>query len=326
MTDAITSNSMIPSNPGIVAQQIKDGAQVVAPIVPGASPIVEPAQLPAPGVESYDFWGGVETRIEPEAIPAQPGAEPVQPVVPAASPTAGQPVVPAADALTPEQHAAIIEAGAVAAPVAAPQPAAAPQPIGDITQQTIAHLAQTEYAMPKEVADKLVSNPEEVYPTLAATMHVRLATQIGQAVSTLLPPIVEKIVNSKLEAQRLENDFFRLYPLLADPRFRPVVAQSLSMARQANPQATREQVMNDGASLAALKLRIAPQAQPVQAQVVAQAQGVQPAQVPVQQPNVAIAPLAVVPFQPAVGGGGALPNVQPELENEFEALANDPNW
>ncbi len=326
MTDAMTSNSMIPANPGIVAQQLKDGAQLVAPVPATVAPIVEPAQLPAPGVESYDFWGGVEQRIEPAALPAQPDTVPGQTVVPAPSPTAGQPTVPAATALTPEQHAAIIEAGAGVASVAAPQPAAAQQPVGDIMQQTINHLAGTEYAMSKELADKLVSNPEEVYPTLAATMHVRLATQIGQAVSSLLPSIVEKIVNSKLEAQRLENDFFRLYPLLADPRFRPVVAQSLSMARQANPQAAREQVMNDGASLAALKLRIAPQAQPVVAQVVARTNGVQPPVMPVQQPVVALAPLAVAPFQPAVGGGGALPNLVPELENEFEALAIDPNW
>ncbi len=323
MTDAITSNSMIPSNPGIVAQQLAAGAQVVAPIAPGAAPIVAPAQAPVPAVEAYDFWGGVEQRIEPEALPAQPGEVPVAPVVPAASPTAGQPTVPVATALTPEQHAAIIEAGAVAAPVAAPQAPAPVAPVGDITQQTIAHLASTEYAMPKEVADKLVSNPEEVYPTLAATMHVRLATQIGQAVSSLLPAIVEKIVGSKIEAHRLENDFFRLYPQLADPRFRPVVAQSISMARQANPQATREQVMNDGASLAALKLRITPQGV-APAQVVAQVPALQPAQIPVQQPN--LSPVAVVPFQPAAGGGGALPNLQPALENEFEVLAMDQNW
>ncbi len=326
MTEAITSNSMIPANPGIAAAQIAAGAQVIAPTVTVTPPIVAPVTTPVPAVEAYDFWGGVEQRGEPEQIPAQPAGAPVAPVAPGVSPTAGQPTVPVATALTPEQHAAIIEADAKGAPVAVPAPAQAPQQVDGLMQQTIAHLAQTEYAMPKEVADKLVSNPEEVYPTLAATMHVRLASQIGQAVSTLLPSIVEKIVSAKLEANRLENDFFRLYPLLADPRFRSVVAQSLSMARQANPQAPREQVMNDGASLAALKLRIAPQGV-APAQVVVPGAPLSPAPIPVQQPLVApVAPLAVVPFQPAAGGGGALPNLAPGLENEFEALALDQNW
>ena len=174
--------------------------------------------------------------------------------------------------------------------------------------------------MSKDLAEKLVLNPEEVYPTLAATMHVRLATQIGQAVQNILPQVIEKVVTAKLEANRLENDFFRTYPQLADIRFRAVVAQSLSIARQASPQASREQIMNDGAALAAMKLRLQLPAQPPQGLPI------QPvvSQVPVQPALIPVPPLPVAPFQPAVGGGGALPNpAAPVLENEFALMAMD---
>lgn len=323
MVDAVTGNSMIPTDPGIAAAQIAAGAKVIAPPSSGAPPMVgEPPVAPAPPVEAYDFWSGVEKQIAPAQVPPEEPAAPAQlDAVPPVVPPVPAPVVPEATALTPEQQAAIVEAGAAQAQPVLTAPTAAPVTDQNLLiQQTIEHLARTEYAMPQDVADKLVSKPEEVYPTLAATMHVRLATQIGQAVQNLLPSVIDKIVTAKLEANRLENDFFRSYPQLADIRFRTVVAQSLSMARTASPQAPREQIMSDGAALAAMKLRLQPQAIPQPGQPVVPQAIVQPALIPVQ-------PQVLAPFQPAVGGGGALPNpAAPELVNEFEALAMDQNW
>lgn len=325
---APTGNSMIPSNPSIAAQQIAQGAQQIAPPSAGAPPTSQvpqvavpvPAQVPAPvqalpPVEAYDFWSGVEKRIEPGQEPVQVDKppEPTPPqeqiVAPVAAPAQQPAQLPSTELqLSPEQQAAIVEAGAAEAPT--PTQAPAPAPATDLSAmeaQTIAHLARTEYALPEAVATRLVSEPEVVYPELAARLHVRLAGQIGQAMQQLLPGIIEQVVDRKIAAQSMENDFFRSYPQLADPRFRPVVTQSLRMARTASPQAGRDQVMSDGAALAAIKLRLQLTNGLQQPVVVAQA------------------PPALQPFQPAVGSSAQLPLTPPEV-NEFELLANDPNW
>lgn len=344
MTDAQTGNSMIPSNPGVAAAQLRDGAQAVAPLQAGAPPMAQVPTMPAPApepvqqpVESYDFWESVEQRVEPGQLdpvfqePQQPAAVPTQPVAPVQ-----QPGVPATQYALPEgqlsqeQQAAIVEAGAAEQGIAPQrQQQAAPQQqqvnTAAVEQQTIAHLAATEYALPKDEATRLVTEPEVVFPQLAARLHVRLATQLGQAVQQILPSIIEQVVDQKMKAQGLENDFFRSYPQLSDPRFRNVVAHSLRMARQASPQATRDQVMSDGAALAAMKLRLqltnGAQQPPVGTQVPAVPQ--QPvAAVPVQP----YAQPVHQPFQPAVGGGSVGLPIQQVPQNEFEVLAMDENW
>ncbi len=339
MNDAVTGNTMIPSSPGIAVQQLASGAQQVAPQTAGAPPMVgqvaapvapTPPEPPPPSVEAYDFWSGVEKRVDPgqEVIPepapavippaivppAAPEAPPVQ-AQPPAQPVAPEavPVQPLAEpALSPEQQAAIVEAGALGAPPAQPQAPAPQQDFSAIEAQTIEHLAKTEYALPPAEATRLVSEPEVAFPELAARLHVRLATQLGQAVQQILPSVIEQVVDAKMRAQQLENDFFRSYPQLADARFRPVVAHSLRMARQASPQAGREQVMSDGAALAAMKLRITNFT----------GNGVQQ---PVVTPPLVAQPVQPQ-FQPAVGGGVGLPMLPQAPVNEFEALANDLNW
>jgi len=332
---AVTGNSMIPGNPGIAVQQMQAGAQAVTPPTVGAPPtagavvpaVVPQALPPAPAVESYDFWGGVEQRVEPglEVQVAPPGQSTtpdqfVAPVVaPAQQPAALPPQQPGlAPGLSFEQQAAIVEAGAAVAPTPTqPIPPTQPQGLSNVEEQTIAHLARTEYALPEAEATRLISKPEEAFPEYAARMHVRMAGQIGQAMQQVLPAMIAQIVDGKLKAQALENDFFRSYPLLADPRFRPVVLQSLQMARAASPQADSTQIMNDGAALAAMKLRL-------QLTNGAQQPVVVP-QVPVQV-QAPVQPAPIQPFQPAVGGGAPLQTFQPGPVNEFEALANDMTW
>jgi len=326
MNDAATGNSMIPSNPGIAVAQAQQGAQQVAPQSPGAPPMAAqvpapaaqpPPAVPAPPVEAYDFWSGIEQRVEPgqpaipELPPMVPEAPPAQ-IQPQAQPVAPEQLPAQSPILSPEQQAAIVEAGALESPPAQPQaPAPAPgQDFSAMEAQTIAHLARTEYALPEAEATRLVSEPEVAFPELAARLHVRLATQIGQAVQQILPNVIEQVVDGKMKAQTLENDFFRSYPQLSDPRFRPVVVHSLRMARQASPQAGRDQVMNDGAALAVMKLRL-------------QANG---AQQPVVAPQIPPVQPVQPPFQPAIGGGVGLPTIPQEPVNEFAVLADDQNW
>lgn len=353
--EAQTGNNMIPSNPGIVQQQARDGAQQVAPMHQGyQQPPQQPQQQAAPQVESYDFWSGLEQSIEPTEeydlpqqqpqqyqVPNQPQQQqyqvPNQPASPGQQPQAQpqpdaqQPGGPSQ--LTFEQQAAILEAqGGRQAPQVqqAPQqtqqqPAQQPaQNYAAFEAQTIAHLASTEYAIPEDQARQMVAEPEKVYPQLAARMHVRLASQIGQAVQNMLPSVIDQMVEAKIRANNLEQEFFRTYKQLADPRFRPVVAASLRMAREINPQASPQQVMADGATLAAMKLRLNMNGQaPAQGQPVVQQQ---PQQFRQQQPAQQYAPPQAQPFMPAQGGGGAVLPTHQQEQNEFAALAMDPNW
>lgn len=327
---AKTGNSMIPANPSIAVKQIQDGAQQITPPSAGAPPtvgvvpaVVPQVTPPAQPVEAYDFWGGVEQRTdptpEPSVAPPAPAPEPGQFVAPSPEPAQQPAALPQQQpGVTPdlsfEQQAAIVEAGAAGAPTPTQPPVQAPRPdVSAIEAQTIAHLAKTEYMLSEEQATRLISKPEEAFPEYAARLHVRLAGQIGQAMQQILPGIIEQVVDGKLKAQALENDFFRSYPQLSDPRFRPVVTQSLRMARQASPQADRNQIMSDGAALAAMKLRLTL---------------TNGAQQPVAVPQVPVQaqPLPVQPFQPALGGGAPLQPTTQEQANEFEVLAADPNW
>lgn len=349
MTNAATGNSMIPSYPGIAQQQVRDGAQTVAPQYPGAAPRNQQPAPQAPATESVDFWAGIEKAIEPqqenyEGLYEQPSPAPQQ--QPQAQPDGqGQPSQPqpqgqpsAEPQLTQEQQYAIWEASSQGAPSPQAQqpqaPQAAPQQdYSALETQAIERLAASEYALPAEQAQLMVSEPEKVYPQLAARLHVRLASQIGQAVQQMLPSIVDNMVQQRMAAVELENQFYRSYPQLADPRFKPVVAASLRAVRQANPQASREQVMADGAAFAAMKLRLNLQAQnqgqPQQMAVPRfQPNGQQAPQyqVPTQPQAQQYPQQPVAPFQPAVGGGVGLPTNPQAQQNEFEVLANDPNW
>lgn len=91
------------------------------------------------------------------------------------------------------------------------------------------------------------------------------------------------------------------------------------MIRQVNPQASREEVMRDGAALAAVRLRT--RLGNVQ----------EPAQMPaLPQMPLAPAPAQVqpqAPFTPAQSGGASEPVVPTDPnQNIFADLALDPDW
>lgn len=344
-TVAQTGNPQIPASPQIAQQQVQSGA--VAPQTvqqPTPTPVVpETPATSEPSPTEKDFWGDVMfdtvTQEEPTAVvpPAEPpvgqpqpqpqpvveGQPPVQQPEPA--PVLETPAPTGLEGLSPEQVEAITAATPQPqAPVQPQQPAPQPQATTP-AQQMVTQLEQTLYQIPKDDADRLVTEPEAVLPSLAARMHVTIAAQLGQAVQQALPAVVERVVEQRMKSQNTENDFFRSYPQLADPRFRTVVVQSLQAAKHvAGAQATRQQVMQDGAALAAMKLRVAlqPQAAVQQPQVASVPQGQQPA--PVQQTNGQMQ--VIQPFQPAIGPASTTPTAPQDPPNIFAELADDMDW
>lgn len=97
------------------------------------------------------------------------------------------------------------------------------------------------------------------------------------------------------------------------------------MIRQVNPEADRNEVMRDGAALAAVRLRTKLGGAQEPAQMPALPQNM-PLVPPQQQPVASVANQA--PFTPAQSGGASEPVVptDPNQENIFTILANDPDW
>jgi len=348
----------IPANPEVTAKMATEGAfhseQPVTP--PGLEPASPGEQGLDPSADAADFFGGLaadmdaETQSTPEPfVPRQQpyGQEPVEelpyePPVhqrqPGEMPESleprigpeGQPLEAAIEQplveedlrMTAEQWAAsqrAIQTPSETLPVEQ-QPMLDPV---ELEKQAIETLLNTEYVLSDDDKNALIAEPDKVLPRLAARMHVRMQVQTAQQLAQILPGMIQQQIEQASKVQGLENSFFGQYPELNKPEFRKTVAESLTMIRSVNPEATREEVMRDGAALAAvrLKTRIGEARPP--AFVAATPQNM-PLAAPVQRP----VPQPQAPFTPAQSGGGTEPVVptDPNQENIFAILANDPNW
>ena len=345
----------IPENPTIQAKMAQETLQVEQPVA--TPPAVEPASPVEQGLEpsTVDFFGnlaadmdsevsgvqpepavptaappGVPTPVtelpyEPPVHQRQPGEVPeslVPQVGPEGQPLEAaieQPLVEAEIRLTAEQWAQQAQA-------LAPTPQAAPveqQPQFDpaeLQAKAIEQLTTSTYALSDEDKNALIAEPDKVLPGLAARMHVTMQVQLAQQIAQILPGIIQGQLQQATKVQGLENSFFGSYPELNKPQFRQTVQESLAMIRQVNPQATRDEVMRDGAALAAVRLRtkLGGAQEPAQMPALPQTMPLaSPA--PTQQP---------APFTPAQSGGGSEPVVptDPNEGNIFADLAMDPNW
>lgn len=190
-----------------------------------------------------------------------------------------------------------------------PAPPSAPSMTPEqLTEKAINELMGREYTIPEADARRLISEPETVLPRLAATVHVNAVRDIGRVVQQMLPQMINAGVQAQIGAMRAEMDFFTNYPQLRRPDFRPYVERAISFVRQSNPQATRDVVMREGATLAAHLIKSSYRQQGGQ-----------------QQPN-GRAP--VVPFTPVAAGGGLPVPQNPQGHqsgNIFTDMGNDPN-
>ncbi len=280
-----------------------------------AAPVQQPRAPVAPVVE---------LPYEPPVTQRQPGEIPEslepQPVVEPAPLEAAieQPIAEAEIRLTAEQWLAQQQA----LPPAPQAPAPVEQPQFDpaeLEARAIEQLTTTEYALTPEDKVALIAEPDTVIPRLAARMHVRMQVQLAQQIAQILPGIVQSQLVQATKVQGLESAFFGQYPELNKPQFKQTVQESLAMIRQVNPQATREEVMRDGAALAAVRLRtrLGNVQEPAQLPALPQ-MPLAPAPAPVQP---------LVPFTPAQSGGASEPIVPTDPnQNIFADLANDPDW
>jgi hypothetical protein len=348
----------IPANPEVAAKMAVEGAfQSEQPVTPpGLEPASPVDQGLDPSADAADFFGGLaadmdaETQSTPEPrVPEQQpyGVEPVEelPYEPpvhqrqpgempeSLEPRVGpegvpleaaieQPLVEEDLRLTAEQWAA--SQRAMTTP-SEPEPVAQqqmPDP-AQLEAQAIDTLLQTEYVLSEDDKNALIAEPDKVLPRLAARMHVRMQVQTAQQLAQILPAMIQQQIQQATKVQGLESSFFGQYPELNKPEYRKTVAESLTMIRNVNPEASREEVMRDGAALAAVRLKTRLGEARPPAPVAATPQNM-PLAAPVQRH----APQSQGPFTPAQSGGGTEPVVptDPNQDNIFAVLANDPNW
>lgn len=344
----------IPANPEIQAAIAQghplQSEQPATP--PGVVPATSQEQGLDPAADAQDFFGGLaadmdnEISSSPEPLPSV--QQPQRPVTPVEELLYEAPVHQRQPGETPEsllptgpEVTSPLEA-AIERPLAeedlrmtaeqwaqTQQPTPPPQ-APQIPQEqlpdpavleanAIEHLQNTEYVLSEEDKNALISEPDVVFPKLAARMHVRMQIQTAQQLAQILPGMIQQQIDQASKVQSLEQSFFGQYPELNKPEFRATVAQSLTMIRQVNPQASREEVMRDGAALAAVRLKTR----------LGQTQQQAPLpQLPSQMPLGGPQQVSQVPFTPAQSGGASEPVVptDPNQANIFATLANDKDW
>lgn len=229
------------------------------------------------------------TSTAPPPSPAQlPSSEPTSPVAPQAAPSAQTPA-PAAPAEQP----------------AAPAPAQSPE---ELLAKYRADL-ETGYAISQDDALALATAPETVLPRLAANVHQRIMHEVSQQLQqmmTMVPQMLEARVAQQTAETEAKQVFYSAWPGLSQHHDR--VIQNAALVRQANPQATKEQVIEMTGMMTAIALGLDPRA--VRANAAA---GVAPSPAPRQ---------AVQPHRPAAPGGAVNSAPLPQ-QNVFASFADE---
>lgn len=308
--------SPIPANPDMAAMVAAAtlGASQAAPpthqpntLIPGLNSPVTVSHTPQPVrvTSSQEDWFSSAGTDEPQA-PSAPPAPPSQqaPQLPDDFAGINELLQDLPQTGVPEPQQFRQEPITPSAPVV-PAAVAPPAFDADAAQKlAIDTLMGREYAIPEADARRLISEPEQVLPRLAATVHVNAVKDIGRMVAQQLPAMIAAGVQQHLQSHRAEMEFFGKFPQLNRPEFRPTVERAISMTRQMNPSADRDTVMREGAVLAANLIRSGHRAR-----------GNVPA--PPQRSG-------VVPYSPATPNGGVQVPMNPQRSNAFTDLGNDP--
>lgn len=223
--------------------------------------------------------------------------------IPGTPPPAAPPVAPQA----PVPQAAPQPQVQQAPPQNNPSPPAAPpaSPTPEQMQlQAIDYLRGNTYRFTDEQARQALTEPEVVLPELAARLHVNLIGEFAQQIHRVVPELVERGIQQRMASMEARNDFFRRYPKLNRPEWEGTIRESIQLAVQLNQgkNLTRDQLMAEGASLAAYRIRST-------------------------LPRPSAAPNRPQPYVPAQGSGSApvVPQAPAQPTDIWAQFASDPD-
>lgn len=150
--------------------------------------------------------------------PVAPGAQPL--VTPVQAPAASQddktkaPAAAAASAATPQAAAA-----PAAQPVQQPGAAAGSDPVevyNKWRETTLSTLASKEFAISAEDAQAIQDEPEKVLPMIAAKVYMTCLENITVAVQQMLPVAIENVMNAKKTIDEKTDLFYTSWPNLKE--------------------------------------------------------------------------------------------------------------
>lgn len=238
---------------------------------------------------------GAPTQQTPAAQPSGDSTPPETPA-PAADSAAEVPPTPPADQAA--------QAPAPSAEPAPQEPPAAQEPPTTIEQHRERALPELQklYQLTQEEADELNTNLVEALPKLAAKLHFEVVMSAYQAVQSRLPEMIQGFMLHDRQVQEANNAFYAKWPDLKGDAHVEKVRNAIKAYKAANPQATREEIINGAGAMVMISMGKNPFASaPSQA-----------------QPSVPSAPARPV----GIGATGApMPASASEPANEIEALS-----
>lgn len=176
------------------------------------------------------------------------------------------------------------------------------QQLADFNERAVDLLANQVYQVSEEEVTAFQEDPGKMLPQFAGRLHMQIMQAATMNVLRLMPQVLDNYNAQQKQGDSFKNAFYAANKDLNHEEHGQRVLQFGRMYRQANPQATNEQFINDVGAWVRTSLGLT-----------------QPATPPVQQ-QTQMAPVTP-PYQPAGAGVMGAP-VQGSSGNEFEELFN----
>lgn len=301
-------------------EDFPDLAPVEAPVAP-----VAPVQVPASPAQAPAAKSPPPAAVQAAAAPAQAPAAvaAVPPAAPAvATPPAAAPAVTQAAQVSPAPAQA--PASAVESVTSDPFDALARQ-IGSQAEAFIGALAEREYPITAEAHEAFIGGDTKQLSQLCAKIHVNAVNSVLNAVSKLMPVMVDGLMSVRQQEADRENRFWEANPHLSRAQHRQLLAPVLRTYNQLNPQASEAERYKAVGLLVAQMHNI-----PLVAQAQQAAAGVPAQPQVVRTPGPVVRSVSPPGFAPASAGGGpaALAQASPAPNGAWDgfvdfALANE---
>lgn len=143
-----------------------------------------------------------------------------------------------------------------------PQEAEEPQDIQALYREVMEKqrdaLINQVYAIPQELAEQLDTQPSQVVPQLAASIHQTVLMQTMEAIAKAVPAMLAQTLDQRESNQRAEEAFFKDYPGLIDHK--TDVARAMEVLQKLDPKLSAQEAAKQAASYVMAQKGLAPKA------------------------------------------------------------------
>lgn len=122
-------------------------------------------------------------------------------------------------------------------------------------EQLLTSLEQT-YAIPEEVAARVMAEPEKVLPKLLSSVHVNVLESVLAGVASALPGLIHSVQTRTSEAQKYRDGFYSEFPALNKPEYSATVNRLALVMRTQNPTMSAEDAVREIGVAASVALRV----------------------------------------------------------------------